>query len=252
MTPNPHRVVVTRPGEPGERLVALLRESGCEVIHLPGMELAPVLDTGRAAADLSQRLDANLWVLTSANAVGFARELLGADWPARSGPGFAAPGEATTAALVASGVARERVVVPGAGHTSEALLREPELQQMTGRRVVILNAAGGRDLLQRELAARGAAVESVHVYRRVPPRLDTRTLQALAHGEGLTTVWTSATAMAELRASLPAACWRNLLAGRQIVPSARLEAEIRGHGAAAVVVASAPDNDALRQAVLGR
>ena len=252
MTPNPHRVVVTRPGEPGKRLVALLRESGCEAHHLPGMELAPVVDTGRAAGALRQYLNVDLWIVTSPNAVRFARALLGDDWPARSGPRFAAPGEATATALVAAGVARERVFLPRAGHNSEALLRLPELQQMAGRRVVILNAAGGRELLQRELAARGAAVESVHVYRRVPPRLEANTLRALERGEGFTTVWTSATAMAELQASLPAACWRNLVAGRQIVPSARLEAEVRSYGAEAVVVAAAPDNEALRQAVLGQ
>ena len=252
MSPDPRRVAVTRPGEAGRRLVAALRDSGCEAIHLPGLELAPVVDTGHAAAALRRCLDADLWLLTSPNAVRFARELLGGDWPAGSGPRFAAPGEATAAALVTSGIARERVLVPRAGYTSEALLRLPELKQMAGRQVVILNAAGGRGLLQNELAARGAAVESVHVYRRVPPRLDTDALRTLEHGGDFTTVWTSASAMAELRALLPAACWRNLLAGRQVVPSARLEAEIRGHGAESVVLASAPDNDALRQAVLAQ
>ena len=80
-----------------------------------------------------------------------------------------AVGRATADALHARGV--RGVVTPSRRFDSEGLLACPQLdaQRVDGRPVAIVKGEGGRDLLARELAARGAEVIEANVYRRRAP-----------------------------------------------------------------------------------
>lgn len=51
---------------------------------------------------------------------------------------------------------------------SEALLAHPVMKSIQGESIVIVKGCGGRDLLTKTLRSRGAKVESVDVYQRVP------------------------------------------------------------------------------------
>lgn len=61
-------------------------------------------------------------------------------------------------------------IVPRSGFTTEDLLAEPELQDMTAKRCLILRGEGGREALKQQLSDRGAEVEYLDLYRRVAPR----------------------------------------------------------------------------------
>ena len=61
-------------------------------------------------------------------------------------------------------------LVAGEPYNSETLLQAPALQQVAGKRVLILRGQHGRNLLGDELTRRGAEVEYAEVYRRAVPR----------------------------------------------------------------------------------
>jgi uroporphyrinogen-III synthase len=75
-------------------------------------------------------------------------------------------GSATGAALSRAGLP---VRVPDDGHTSEHLLALRDLSTPNGERVLLLKGEGGRQLLADTLAARGALIETMTLYRRVCP-----------------------------------------------------------------------------------
>ena len=88
-------------------------------------------------------------------------------WPPHLLP--AAIGQGTVRALAAHGV--HGCIAPEQRFDSEALLALPELQaeRVAGQRVLILRGDGGRELLAETLSARGALVDLVSCYRRLPP-----------------------------------------------------------------------------------
>ena len=75
-----------------------------------------------------------------------------------------AVGERTAEVLTAAGV---NVRVPHT-HSSEGLLGMPELQQVRDSRILVVCGAAGRELLASALAGRGARVEKLVCYQRVP------------------------------------------------------------------------------------
>jgi len=69
--------------------------------------------------------------------------------------------------------------VAGEPYNSEALLSAPALQQVDGKRILILRGQQGRNLLGEELARRGASVDYAEVYRRVLPQYEAGDFQSL-------------------------------------------------------------------------
>src|SRR5690606_40816499 len=132
-------------------------EDGIRDFHVTGVQTCalPI-----SAAQLQQHRDARAWIFTSVNAVRYARMLDAGVWPA-----CIAVGPATAAALRQAGI--EDVITPPQQHDSEAVLSLDVLQDVRDRPVVIVAGEGGRDAMQTGLAARGAQVTRIEVYRRV-------------------------------------------------------------------------------------
>ena len=166
-------VLVTRPRAQSAQLCRLLEERGAVAFALPAI----TIDALAVPPELGRRIGApdafDLVVFTSANAVRHGAGLLGP----RRDLAIAAIGPATRRALDLAG--HRVAITPRGGFDSEHLLAEPALQDLGGQRVLLVKGVGGRDLLARELAARGARVETVEVYRRAPASPDPARLREL-------------------------------------------------------------------------
>src|SRR5579875_857294 len=161
------RIAITRPAGSGAALARRARALGGEALSLPGSSLREAADPRSARSALAAALAADIAILTSPAAVRFAARLRAL----RTRAVVLAPGRGTAQALRRAGL--RNPVHPGR-EDSEGLLALPVLRHVRGKRIGIVGAAGGRGLLQRELAARGARIIEAQVYRRVPARLDRR------------------------------------------------------------------------------
>lgn len=215
------RILVTRPAHQAENLCRLIEAEGGTAIRLPLLTIEPVANAAEAQRRLAAAHD--LWIFTSANAVRYALPLAGGLLPAR----LAAIGPATAAALAAAGGAD--AATPLAGASSDALLGLPELQDVAGRRILIVTGADGLNLLERGLLARGASVERAEVYRRIalpyPPETVTSALRRTD-----VVIVTSGQSLEHLVRLTPEDARKLLLRKPLVVQSARMVEKARGLG----------------------
>ena len=237
------RILVTRPADQAEGLARRIREAGGEPVCVPAIEIRELADPAAFHA-LADRLESfDLAVFVSRNAVRKALEMLRArrgakPWPARLRT--ATVGQGSREELEAQGFSDVLAPVGGAAPTdSEALLALPELAEARGRRIAIFRGEGGRELLGKELAARGASVEHAVCYRRVVP--DAAGMRgAWADGMDAVTV-SSAEGLANLVAMMGEGAMRQLLGAPLFVPHPRVATEARRRGLERIIVAGPGD-----------
>ncbi|WP_235040787.1 uroporphyrinogen-III synthase [Vreelandella profundi] len=167
-------VLICRPGERGEALAAALRGQGASVESLNVMQLETLPED---AAMRSTWLDIDQYhkiVVISPFAAVCLAEALDRYWPQLPvGIDYYSVGSATASTLYDQLGVRVHLPPADAGEdTSEALLALASLQQLAHQRILLVAGEGGRALLAETLAARGAKVSRIAVYRR--------TLQPLA------------------------------------------------------------------------
>jgi len=166
-------IVVTRPQAQAVGLAARIERAGGTAFLYPAIEIAEVEDPRvlHGLIDDLERFDLAIFVSPTAvaQAVPAIRARRGARaWPARLR--VASIGRGSRAALEAAGF--ENVISPATRADSEALLSQPELSDVRGRRVVVFRGEGGREALADALRARGAEVVYAECYRRRRPRFD--------------------------------------------------------------------------------
>nr|WP_318384911.1 uroporphyrinogen-III synthase [uncultured Enterobacter sp.] len=243
-------ILVTRPSPAGEELVSRLCAQGKVAWSFPLIEFTP----GRELASLPDMLGAlsanDLVFILSQHAVAFAQAHLrqhGARWPVA--PHYFAIGRTTALALhTVSGV---DVRYPSDREISEVLLQLPELQNIAGKRAIILRGNGGRELLAETLASRGATVSFCECYQRSAKFYDGAEEAMRWHSRGVTTlVVTSGEMLQQLFSLIPAWYRENwLLRCRLVVVSERLAHLARDLGWQDILVADNADNDALLRAL---
>lgn len=170
-------VLVTRPADTGDALTALLHAHGATVFVAPMLQVDALEETvpGRALAQQLEQFHAV--IVTSRHAVQHGLPLLAQFWPQWPvGVRWLAVGATTARALGAHGL---RAEAP-ADARSEGLLALPALQHVSGKRILLLTGEGGRGLLERELAARGATVQRLAAYRRTAVTAPTPALAAFS------------------------------------------------------------------------
>ncbi|HJR11819.1 MAG TPA: uroporphyrinogen-III synthase [Rhodanobacteraceae bacterium] len=224
------RIAITRPAGTGAAWANRVRALGGAPLLLPGSSLRAASDARAARTALRDALACDAVIFTSPAAVKFARQL-GA---LRSRATVLAPGAGTQGALRSAGF---RNAIAPAREDSEGLLALPVLHNVRGQSIGIIGAAGGRGLLQRELAGHGAKVVHAHVYERAPARLDRRHADALRRNarRPLYVLLSSSEALANITVGLPDDALRALLRGAAVASSARLATVARKAGFAHVL-----------------
>nr|WP_241696109.1 uroporphyrinogen-III synthase [Solimonas terrae] len=191
----------------------MLEARGATALRLPLQSIEPVRQTATAARALAQARAAEAWIFTSANAVRQARRIDSGVWP-RS----IALGAATAAVLRQLGC---EVDLPDGAYSSEAVLALPALQDVGGRRIVIVTGEGGRDALESALMARGAELEVIAVYRRVNLPHDPQSAARMVEQADVAVI-TNGEALARLMALMPVGREDRLRRLPLVVPSHRV------------------------------
>ena len=225
-------VVITRPAGSATALARAVRAAGGIPVLLPGMALRCAPDATAARVALLAALGDDIVLFTSPAAVRFAARLT----PLRTRAQVMVIGEGTARVL-----RRRSAVTPlvPSRQDSEGLLLLHPLAKVRGRRVALVGAPGGRDVLQRELVLRGATLREVHVYRRVPARLDRRHFHALSRlPQSACVLLSSAEALRNLQRQLPERALGPWLATTAVVSSDRLVEAAHEAGFLRVVRAS--------------
>ncbi|EPI2802766.1 TPA: uroporphyrinogen-III synthase [Citrobacter koseri] len=243
-------ILVTRPSPSGEELVSRLRTLGQVAWSFPLIEFTP----GRELATLADRLaaltDNDLVFALSQHAVAFAHaqlQQLGLGWPVQ--PRYFAIGRTTALALhTVSGC---DIRYPLDREISEVLLQLPELQNIAGKRALILRGNGGRELLGKTLTERGAEVTFCECYQRSAKHYDGAEEAMRWHSRGVTTIVVTSGEMLQQLWSLIPQWYREhwLLRCRLLVVSERLAHLARELGWQDIKVADNADNDALLRAL---
>jgi len=237
-------IVITRPVGGGATLARAVAAGGGRPLLLPGLALrALATDTARAALDALSRN--HIAIFTSPAAVRFAFRFCPSLRVTR-GSAFAL-GAGTARALGRHDI---DATIPESRSDSEGLLALRALSHLRGRRVALIGAPGGRNLVAPTLRRRGATVATIHVYRRAAPRLTQRHFDALdAAPDPLITLVSSGEALTNLISLVPARLIERMRGQIIVVSSARLVASAREHAFEEIVLArSAAPRDLLAAA----
>jgi uroporphyrinogen-III synthase len=234
-------VLVTRPQAQAVSLAARIVARGGTARIFPLLVIAPIDDSAPRDATIAALASYRFAAFVSPNAVAASVPLILArgPWPTATRP--VAVGSGTARALAARGVAG--AIVPDERFDSEALLAMPELAAtaVAGHRVVIFRGDGGRELLADTLRARGAQVDCVSCYRRLPPADFTVLDGWLAAGELDALSVTSSEALAHLVAGVSPALRARLLALPLFTSHPRIAEAAAAAGFASRVLTDAGD-----------
>jgi uroporphyrinogen-III synthase len=240
-------VVITRPRDQAQQLIALVKSAGGRPIAFPALEIVDALDS-RGLRALVVRLEGfDLAIFVSPTAASRGLSLIRRRRELPPGLQLAAVGKGTARELQRLGAAN--VLAPESGADSEALLALPPLADMRGRSVVIFRGVGGRELLGATLASRGAMVEYAECYRRTRPQADVQVLlRAWTHGEIHAVTVSSSEGLSNLFDMLGTLGRHWLRKTALFVPHERIAARARDLGIADVVVAD-PGDEAMVGAI---
>lgn len=195
MTQSARRVLVPASEQTGTRLAELLRAAGFEPVLAPMIASVSVDDATLTAA-LTAAADADWVVLTSPAAVDvLAGRLRRERWP------LAVVGARTAAAARAAGGQVQLVADGGGAELAQAIIAAAA-PPLHGRRILVLGSTQSHHTLDDLLAAAGAAVQRVTIYRTAGMRAPAAVLAAVRAGEIAAAAVTSGTVAAQLHEQL--------------------------------------------------
>ena len=209
-------VLVTRPRQQSDELVAAIVQAGGDAIRFPVIEIVP-RNTSKIDADVAGLDAPDIVIFVSRNAVAHGLSY-------SNGAAIAVIGPTTAVAVEAAG---KIVAIRAAqGFDSEHLLAEPALSDVSGKIIRIIRGNGGREHLADVLTQRGATVQYLPVYTRRIPSYSDDDGQELerrwrSHGIDVVTIM-SVESLANLVSVLPVWCRDRLPETPLVTPATRV------------------------------
>ncbi|MDH2924203.1 uroporphyrinogen-III synthase [Nicoletella semolina] len=159
-------ILVTRPDERGAELVKMLAQQQILAIHQPLFTIVAGRELARLIPMLAELKSGDYVFAVSKNAVDFSSEALretGFGW--RDDLIYLAVGQKTASYFsLKSGQATHYPIV---SEDSEGLLALAMLQDLCGKKVLILRAETGRDFFAKSVLSRGAEIQTLECYQRI-------------------------------------------------------------------------------------
>lgn len=185
------RILNTRPMGQQHQLSQKIRDEGGVPVECPALAIEPI--DNNEWRELEDLASFDWAIFISVNAVDCALKYL-PSWPLSIR--IAAIGQTTADALIKQGLQVD--IVPSSAN-SEALLNEPLLQAVRGKKVLLIKGEDGRSLIADTLNERGALVKPLVVYRRVCPHDNAEKMVSLRQHDGVDAIiFTSEAAMHHL------------------------------------------------------
>jgi len=249
-TPNPLRLLLTRPLEDCATLANTLAEQGIFSHCLPLLAIEPLPESAeqRAAILALDNYQAVLVVSKSAALLGL--ELLDRYWPQPPvRQSWFTPGAGSGQILKNYGL---NTCWPPNGDTSEAMLALPELHEAldnANAKALILCGEGGRNLLAGSLQSQGVTVDVLALYRRVLPDYPSGALLQRIRQERLNALYVSSAQGLQHLIQLAADNWPELAGLPLFVPSERVAEQARAACAKQVIDCQGASSTALLAAL---
>jgi uroporphyrinogen-III synthase len=250
--------VITRPLSQAGPLAARLAAMGRDARIFPLLEIQPLADKTQLTACMNGLSSYAMVAFVSPNAVDAAFSCL-SQWP--KGVVAAVVGEGSRLALAKYGVTNETATVLSpidAQRTdSETLLEVVDLPALAGKKVLIIRAETGRELLADRLREAGISVDQVAAYSRSAPLLDAQRRQELSQLIDARCDWiiTSSEALRYLKEDVQQVAgssgWEKISQATLIVPHARIAETAKNMGFEQIIL-SASGDEALMAAIQSR
>jgi uroporphyrinogen-III synthase len=236
----------TRPAHQSKPLTLALQQLGFQVLEFPTIRIIEAAQTDflQNLQDQISQFDIALFV--SRNAVDYAFRHLQSDaLPAHLE--FGVIGKGTWQALREQGV--ESRIIPSATFNSEGLLAAHNLQQVSGKKIIVFRGQEGRNLLGDTLRERGAIVSYCEIYRRALPQYPEQAFAQLTQsGFPDIAIFTSAEGLQNCRQLLNDVQWSCLQRISWLLISERMRetAHKLGHNADIIIARNASDEGILQ------
>ena len=164
------RVLITRPQHQHASLCSAIEDNGGEAKHFPLFAIEAVSEpilVQQIKTKVENLDNYQLVIFISTNAVKFGALWINDYWQ-RFPLGVSVLAIGPSTARKVSIELNCAVVNSDAGASSEDILLLDELGDISGGKVAIVRGIGGRELLAERLRQRGAEVDYIEVYRRMP------------------------------------------------------------------------------------
>lgn len=171
-------VLVTRPEHQADALCQRIEDLGGTTVRFPVLQIDDIDDSTHLYTQIDRLDTFDIAIFISPNAVKKAVNVIQSkhqnkkEWP--ESVKIAAVGKTSAKALKDLGLKAE--IFPSKRFNSEALLSLEEMQDISGKNIIIFRGEGGRELLAETLKERGAKVEYAECYKRSKPDADVSTL----------------------------------------------------------------------------
>ncbi len=239
--------LVVRPEPQATSLSQALITAGHQPVSCPLLTFEPGNELAQLPALLEGLTASDYIIAVSVQAVSFTHQALqqqGLSWP---NVHYIGVGEATGDAFTAVGI--RDAAVPD-DPRSEGIIALPGLEEMQGRRVVILRGNGGRHMIAPTLSARGAQVDYCEVYRRQYRDDPQRKLVKSWQLQGVDSIIMTSGGLLSHTVELVAPETKDWLLSRLlIVPSIRVVLEAKALGFTHIINAEGASNEALVNAL---